>query len=63
MIVRVIVVDPKGITAGRDSDLLVFQVPENSREMELLMFMLDQCRFEHAVVSARLSVDTRRAAK
>ena len=52
MIVRLIVVDPNP-TPGK-SDLLVYQVPENSRELALLEQALTKAGLEYAVIhSAR----------
>lgn len=55
MIVRLIVVDPLGIRKdkqGRETDLLVYQVPENSREAALLKDLLTAQGIEFAEVSA-----------
>lgn len=48
MIVRVIVVDPAP-RPGK-GDLLVYQVPENSRELELLQELCNRAGVESAVV-------------
>jgi hypothetical protein len=50
MIIRLIVVDPRP-RKGK-SDLLVFQVPEHSREMELLVELLNTAGIEHALLEA-----------
>lgn len=50
MIIRLIAVDPRP-RADR-SDLLVYQVPENSREHRLLEECFSTLGIEHAVVAA-----------
>ena len=50
MIIRLIVVDPRP-RKGK-SDLLVYQVPEHSRECELLMQLFDDAGIEHALLEA-----------
>lgn len=40
MIIRLMAVDPSP-RAGSMSDIVVYQVPENSREMELLVTLLE----------------------
>lgn len=49
MIVRLIAVDPR--PRKGESDLRVYQVPENSREMELLTELFDLAAIEWTVVS------------
>lgn len=54
MIVRLIVIDPRGIRrdkAGRDTDILAYQVPEKSREMELLQELFSAHGVEWTVMS------------
>lgn len=48
MIVRLMVIDPN--PQPTRSDVLVYQVPEKSREMELLIQLFDQARLEWEVV-------------
>ena len=48
MIVRLIVIDPSP-PLGR-TDTLVYQVPENSREMHLLQELFDKAGIEHIAV-------------
>jgi hypothetical protein len=48
VIVRLIAVDPNP-REGK-SDVLIYQVPEGSREMELLTYLLDLMRIEWAVI-------------
>lgn len=50
MIVRLIAVDPR--PRPGEQDLRVYQVPENSREMELLVELFDAAKIEWAVVSS-----------
>lgn len=50
MIVRLIAVDPR--PRKGEQDLRVYQVPENSREMELLQELFDAAKIEYAVVGA-----------
>ncbi|HEY4723995.1 MAG TPA: hypothetical protein VII92_19230 [Anaerolineae bacterium] len=50
MIIRLIAVDPRP-RKGK-SDLLVYQVPENSREAELLIELLSNAGIEHALLEA-----------
>lgn len=40
MIIRLMAVDPRA-RAGSMSDIVVYQVPENSREMELMIELFD----------------------
>lgn len=47
MIIRLIVIDPQ--PRPDRGDVLVYQVPENSREMELLCQLFDQARLEWIV--------------
>lgn len=49
MIIRLMVIDPEP-QADR-SDVLVYQVPENSREMKLLTQLFTQARLEWEVVT------------
>jgi hypothetical protein len=49
-IVRLIAVDPRPRLG--ESDLRVYQVPEKSREMELLQELFDAAGIEHTIVSA-----------
>lgn len=44
-IIRVIAIDPEP-RVGSHSDVLVYQVPENSREYEVLLDMLTAARLE-----------------
>lgn len=48
MIVRLIAVDPR--PRRGESDLRVYQVPERSREQELLQELFDAAKIEHALV-------------
>ena len=48
MIVRLIVIDPSPLP-GR-SDTLVYQVPENSRELHLLEELFSKAGIEHIAV-------------
>lgn len=48
MIVRLLVIDPQ--PRPDRSDVLVYQVPEKSREMELLTQLLNQARLEWEIV-------------
>jgi hypothetical protein len=57
MIVRLIAVDPRPLKDR--SDLLVYQVPENSREMKLLQELFDIAGIEHAVVSGPQKIKKR----
>lgn len=50
MIVRLIAVDPK--PRKGESDLRVYQVPEFSREHELLQECFDALKIEHTTVSS-----------
>ena len=45
MIVRIMVVDPEP-NGARASDVLVYQVPERSREFQLLTQLFDQAGLE-----------------
>ena len=51
MIVRLIAVDPRP-KQGK-SDVVVYQVPENSREMELLCELLSDAKIEWTVLGGR----------
>lgn len=62
MIVRIIVVDPQP-AAGR-SDLLVYQVPENSREFAVLIAVFKSAGLEWETIGpnrARLDKETQNA--
>lgn len=48
MIVRLIAVDPR--PKKGTSDLVVYQVPENSRAMQLLQELFDDAKIEWAVI-------------
>jgi hypothetical protein len=58
MIVRIIVVDPKP-QLGR-SDLLVYQVPERSREYTVLTELLDRAKLEWAMVHSTRKATSKR---
>ena len=57
MIVRIVVVDPKP-QAGR-SDLLVYQVPEQSREFFVLTELLNRFGLEWALVPSQRKASKR----
>ncbi len=48
MIIRVIAVDPD--PPDKKDDLLVYQIPEHSRELALLLEMLDERKIEHTIL-------------
>lgn len=50
MIIRIIVVDPNPRT---EDDLVVYQVPENSRAMKLLCTLLSSHDIEHVIVKSQ----------
>lgn len=50
MIIRIIAVDPRP-RLGK-SDLVVYQVPEHSREEELLRELLEGAKIEHTALSS-----------
>lgn len=50
-IIRVIAIDPKP-RPGTHSDVLVYQVPENSREYELLLDMLTAAGLEWTKIAS-----------
>lgn len=50
MIVRLIAVDPR--PRKGEQDLRVYQVPEHSRELELLQELFDAAKIEYAVVGS-----------
>lgn len=50
MIVRLIAVDPR--PRKGEQDLRVYQVPEFSRELELLQELFDAAKIEYAVVGS-----------
>lgn len=50
MIVRLIAVDPR--PRKGESDLVVYQVPENSRAHKLLEELLDEAGIEHALIES-----------
>lgn len=49
MIVRLIAVDPNP-RAGGQHDVLVYQVPENSREFEFLTQLFDMAKVEYTLI-------------
>lgn len=51
MIVRILVVDPN--PRDPNNDIVVYQVPENSRAYELLMTMLEYSGFEFTSVKTK----------
>jgi hypothetical protein len=57
MIVRLIAIDPR--PDPNRSDVLAYQVPENSREMKLLIELFDAAGIEHET----LQIERRRAPK
>lgn len=50
MIVRIVVVDPRPGSSNPKSDILVYQVPEKSREFELLSELFEQAHIEWVVI-------------
>lgn len=48
MIIRLIAVDPR--PRKGESDLVVYQVPENSRAHQLLCELLDEAKIEWALI-------------
>lgn len=50
MIVRIVVVDPRPESSNPKSDILVYQVPENSREFKLLAELFEQAHVEWVVI-------------
>jgi len=50
MIIRLIAVDPR--PAPGKSDVLVYQVPEHSREAELLMQLLSDAKIEWTTLAS-----------
>lgn len=50
MIVRIVVVDPKPELSNPKSDILVYQVPEKSREFVLLTELFEQAQIEWVVI-------------
>ncbi len=52
MIIRLIVVDPRP-RAGAAHDLVVYQVPENSRELELLQELCEGAGIEFARIEGK----------
>lgn len=42
MIIRLIAIDPAGSRPGTTNDCVVYQVPENSRELEVLKFAFEK---------------------
>lgn len=51
MIIRIIAIDPN---PRKDSkhDVLVYQVPERSREYEVLIDMFEKCRIEYTIIES-----------
>lgn len=49
MIIRLMAVDPQP-RADSQTDIVVYQLPENSREFELLTALLDQSKIEWTVL-------------
>lgn len=49
MIIRLMAVDPHP-RADSHTDIVVYQLPENSREFELLTSLLDQAKIEWTVL-------------
>lgn len=54
MIVRVVVVDPE-----HDDDLIVYQVPENSRAYHVLTQLLETAGYEWTTLASRKSRTTK----
>jgi len=65
MLLRVIAVDPDPREDPRKetNDLLTYHVPENSRQLELLLQMLKAGRIEHVVIDTNGKVLKRQAKK
>lgn len=53
MIVRIVVVDPKPELSNPKSDILVYQVPEHSRECELLIELFEQAHLEWVMIESK----------
>lgn len=62
MIIRLIAVDPQP-RPGTHSDVLVYQVPENSREFELLVSLLEKAGIDWTTVASPRKVEKLKEAK
>jgi prephenate dehydratase len=51
MIIRLIALDPRPRDASK-TDIVVYQVPEKSRELELLMELFDQHGIEYTTLES-----------
>lgn len=52
MIIRLLAVDPRP-APGAESDVVVYQVPENSRAHKLLEELLDMAKIEHTTLGSK----------